>query len=109
MYNALNKLSEYKYFYRSKNITSYTFLLVFKIVEILHCLVLLGTVKAFIGYLFFSVLLSFYLFLSNEIYKAKSAIYSALKFVRLTLNHSVCTAFLPVPILVIQTLFPTVS
>ena len=33
MYSVLNALSEYRYFYISKNITSYTFLLVFKIVE----------------------------------------------------------------------------
>ena len=31
MYSALNTLSEYIYLYISKNITSYTFLLVFKI------------------------------------------------------------------------------
>ena len=31
MYSKLNKLSEYIYFYISKNITSYTFLLVFKL------------------------------------------------------------------------------
>ena len=33
MYILLNTLSEYTYFYISKNITLYTFLLVFKIVE----------------------------------------------------------------------------
>ena len=33
MCSVLNKLSEYIYFYISKNITSYTFFLVFKIVE----------------------------------------------------------------------------
>ena len=33
VYSVLNKLSEYIYFYLSKNITSYTFPLVFKIVE----------------------------------------------------------------------------
>ena len=33
MYSVLNTLSEYAYFYISKNITSYTFLLVSKIVE----------------------------------------------------------------------------
>ena len=33
MYSVLNILSEYSYFYISKNITSYTFLFVFKIVE----------------------------------------------------------------------------
>ena len=33
MYSVLNKLSEYIYFYISKNITSYTSLLAFKIVE----------------------------------------------------------------------------
>ena len=38
MYNALNTPSEYTYFYISKDITSYTFLLVFKIVESLQCL-----------------------------------------------------------------------
>ena len=38
MYIVLNTLSEYIYFYTSKNITSYTFLLVFKIVESLQCI-----------------------------------------------------------------------
>ena len=32
-FNVLNKLSEYIYFYISKNITLYTFLLLFKIVK----------------------------------------------------------------------------
>ena len=34
----INTLSEYTYFYISKNITSYTFLLVLKIDESLHCI-----------------------------------------------------------------------
>ena len=38
MYSVLNTLSESTYFYRSKNITSYTFLLAFKIVESLQCI-----------------------------------------------------------------------
>ena len=38
MYDVLNTLSEYTYFYVSKNITSNTFLLVFKIVESLQCI-----------------------------------------------------------------------
>ena len=38
MYSVLNTLSEYTYFYISKNITSYTFLLVLKIDESLHCI-----------------------------------------------------------------------
>ena len=38
MYSVLNTLSGYRYFYISKNITSYTFLLVFKIVENLQCI-----------------------------------------------------------------------
>ena len=38
MYSVLNTLSEYTYVYISKNITSYTFLLVFKIVESLQCI-----------------------------------------------------------------------
>ena len=38
MYSLLNTLSEYTYFYISKNITSHTFLLVFKIVESLQCI-----------------------------------------------------------------------
>ena len=38
MYSVLNTLSEYTYFYISKNITSYTFLLVFKIIECLQCI-----------------------------------------------------------------------
>ena len=33
MYSELSTLLEYKYFYISKNITLYTFLLVFKIIE----------------------------------------------------------------------------
>ena len=37
MYSVLNTLSEYAYFYISKNI-SYNFLLVFKIVESLQCI-----------------------------------------------------------------------
>ena len=38
MYSVLNKLSEYTYFYMSKNITSYAFLLVFKTVESRQCI-----------------------------------------------------------------------
>ena len=38
MYSVLNKFSEYIYLYESKNITSYAFLLVFKIVESLQCI-----------------------------------------------------------------------
>ena len=38
MYTVLNKLSEHNYFYISKNITSYTFSLVFKIVKSLQCI-----------------------------------------------------------------------
>ena len=38
MCSVLNTLSEYTYFYISKNITSYTFLLVSKIVESLQCI-----------------------------------------------------------------------
>ena len=38
MYSILNTLSEYTYFSISKNITSYSFLLVFKIVESLQCI-----------------------------------------------------------------------
>ena len=38
MYSVLNTLSEYTYFYISKNITLYLFLLVFKIVESLQCI-----------------------------------------------------------------------
>ena len=38
MYSVLNTLTEYTYFYISKNITSYTLLLVFKIVESLQCI-----------------------------------------------------------------------
>ena len=33
MYSVLNNVSEYTYFYISKNIISYTFLLIFKIAE----------------------------------------------------------------------------
>ena len=38
MYSILNKLSEYLYSYISKNITSYTFVACFKIVESLQCI-----------------------------------------------------------------------
>ena len=38
MYSVLNTLSKYTYFYISKNITSYTFSLVSKIVESLQCI-----------------------------------------------------------------------
>ena len=36
MHSVLNTLSEYSYFYISKNITSYTFVLLFKIFECLQ-------------------------------------------------------------------------
>ena len=42
MNSVLNILSEYTYFYKSKNNTSYTFLLVFKIVERLQCILKLS-------------------------------------------------------------------
>ena len=38
MYGVLNTLSDYTYFYISKKITSYNFVLVFKIVESLECI-----------------------------------------------------------------------
>ena len=38
MSSVLSKLSKYTYFYGSKSITSYTFLLAFKIVESLQCI-----------------------------------------------------------------------
>ena len=38
MYSVLNTFSEYTYFYISKIITSYTFWLVFEIVEYLQCI-----------------------------------------------------------------------
>ena len=38
MYSVLNALSEYTYFYISKNITSHTFLIVLKIVESRQCI-----------------------------------------------------------------------
>ena len=44
MLSVLNKLSDYVYFYISKNNTLYTFLLVLKIIESLYC-VLLGVLK----------------------------------------------------------------
>ena len=46
MYGVLNTLSEYTYLYISKNITSYTFLLVFKIVESLQCILKLIKLSA---------------------------------------------------------------
>ena len=39
MYSVSNTLSEYTYFCISKDITSYTFLLVFEIVESLQCII----------------------------------------------------------------------
>ena len=42
MYNVLNKLSEYAYLYISKNIISYVFSLVSKIVESLQCILNVG-------------------------------------------------------------------
>ena len=47
MYSVLNTLSEYTYFYISKNITSYTFLLVFKILESLQCILKTFTFRWF--------------------------------------------------------------
>ena len=41
MYSVLNKLSKYTYFYISKKITSYIFLLAFKIVESLQCILMI--------------------------------------------------------------------
>ena len=38
MYSVLNTPSEYTYFYKSQNITSYTFLIVLKIVESRQCI-----------------------------------------------------------------------
>ena len=38
MYSVSNTLLEYVYFYNSKNITSYTFLIDFKIVGSLQCI-----------------------------------------------------------------------
>ena len=38
MYIVLNTLSEYIYFYISKNVTSYIFLLVFISVETIQCI-----------------------------------------------------------------------
>ena len=38
MYSVLNKLSEFAYFYISKNIASCSFLLVFKTIESLQCI-----------------------------------------------------------------------
>ena len=49
MYSVLNTLSEYTYFYISKNIISYTFLLVFKIVESLQCILRLGRIMIHIS------------------------------------------------------------
>ena len=38
MCSVLNTLSEYAYFYISKGVTSHTFLLVFKVIESLQCI-----------------------------------------------------------------------
>ena len=45
MCSVLNRLLECTYFYISKSITSYTFLLVFKIVESLQCILNPGSSK----------------------------------------------------------------
>ena len=45
MYRVLNKLSKYICFYISKNITSHTFLLVFKIVKSLECILKMKLLK----------------------------------------------------------------
>ena len=47
IYSVLNKISEYIYFYKLENITSYTLLLVFKIVESLQR-ILKNTIKIII-------------------------------------------------------------
>ena len=45
MHSVLNTLSEYAYFYTSKNITSYTFLFAFEIAESLPCILNWDTEK----------------------------------------------------------------
>ena len=45
MFSVLNTLLEYAYFCISKNITSYTFLLIFKIAESLQCILKLYSFK----------------------------------------------------------------
>ena len=62
IHSLLNTLSEYTYFYISKNITSYTFLLVFKIVESLQCILKLNSffIFCFIYLLWLTLLVLFY-------------------------------------------------
>ena len=52
---------------------------------------LTGYCKRFYRITLFPILLLFYLFVSIEFGKAKSTVWSVLKFMRLTLNYSVCT------------------
>ena len=49
MYSVLNTFSEYAYFYisKEKNITSYIFFLVFKIVESLQCILKESRLRGF--------------------------------------------------------------
>ena len=49
MFSALNTLSEYVYFYISKNIISYIFYIAFKIVESLQCILKLKVRTAFVS------------------------------------------------------------
>ena len=42
VYNVLNKLSQHVYLYISTSITSYVFLLVFKIMESIQCILKVG-------------------------------------------------------------------
>ena len=51
MYSVLNTLSEYTYSYISKNITLYTFLLVFKIVESVQCIL-----KSYVDYGYYDLI-----------------------------------------------------
>ena len=55
MYSVLNTLSEYTYFYKSKNVTSYTFLLVFKIVESLRCILNWKQSSKFFSFYFLTI------------------------------------------------------
>ena len=47
MYGVLNALSEFTYFYTPENVTSYPFLLIFKLVKSLQCILQLDVFGCF--------------------------------------------------------------
>ena len=74
------------YFYREGGSSYYVIILCCETL----LLVFRGTVKGYVGHLFSLYYSCFTCFVSIQIGKVKSAIESVLKFLRLTLNYSVC-------------------